>query len=490
VIQGLGLSGVRLREAAVDLARNETLTRLVGLGDDAVRACSRPNESLYPFQWNWDSSIVSMGYADLGATDRALAELVSLHSAQHPSGLLPHIAFSDDAASLARYFPGPDVWGDLRGIDGRAISGITQPPVSGIALGHLAERGLDVQSPIVRDLIERIHAHHQWWMRARNPMGDGNVVVLHGWSTGRDNAPEVLTLYSQAHMPARVGVGALRKDLGHGVAASSRPTDWYYERAVGIADTGVALGGWDDPTLAARMPMQLSDPMVAALLAGSAHDLATVAERAGMHRIAEESTQIADEVAGALRRRASSDGTIHALDVRAGRIMDEHLTIATPMTSWAPGMPDEVIRRNAQLVKDGELAGEHGVLSASRTDEFYDAARYWQGPSWPHMDELISQGLRRAAAEPGRGELARREAIAAADALDERVARAIEADGVPEYRHAETGVGVGKRGMSFSSAAMIMHARRTGAEGLDEALAAWRAQSPWEDSMHPVLAPS
>lgn len=467
----------RMVGAALDLARNEVVARTA----TGFRAHTKPNVDLYPFLWDWDSAIVAMAFSDLGIPERGLAELRSLHAAQHESGLVAHIAFSRAESDLARYFPGPDVWGGLHGRDGRPISGITQPPVSGIALRSLVEHGIDPESPGVRDLAIRIDEHHRWWMRERDPAGDGNVVVLHGWSTGRDNAPEVLDLYRGNDIPVRRGVGALRRDLAHGVSADSRPTDEYYERSIGLADRGVELGGWTSPGLAARMPMQLSDPLVAALLAGSAADLAFVARVAGLPRIADSSAHIAQRVTGALAARATSDGAIHAVDVRRGRLLDQHKTITTPMTAWAPGLPDSVLAHNAQLIHDGDLGGAHGVLTTARDSAWFDPQRYWQGPSWPHMDELVARGLQRSASEPGRSPEVRRTVHDAITELDARTSAAILRDGSPEYRHADTGVTVGKQHMSFSSGSQIMHARRGGHhdEALRRAADAYREASVW-----------
>lgn len=471
-----GINTTRLVEAAQTLVRNQFIDEVGTGAQRVVRMATRPNEHLYPFVWDWDSALVANAFAEAGAPRRALAELATLHGAQHDSGLVAHIAFMNNADDLARYFPGPDAWGGLVGRDGRSISGISQPPISGIALRRAFEAGGEADTPIIRELVDRIHDHHRWWLRARNPAGDGNVEVLHGWATGRDNAPEVLALMRADDMPVRSGVQALRRDLSHGVDPASRPDEWYYARAVGLADAGVARGGWSDPTLAARMPFRLADPMVGALLAASSHDVGTVARRLGMTQVADEAAEISSKVSSALTARMLPDGTIPAIDMRTGAALVDHTTIAQPMVAWAPGMDEQALLRAARLVDDGgALAGEHGVLSAAQTDRFYDPQRYWLGATWPHMDELVARGLQRAADEPGRSPDVRAALLRAVDSLDARVSAAINRWGTPEYRHAETGETAGKVGMSFSSGAMLMHASRRGAPGLDDAMAAWRS---------------
>jgi len=93
-----------------------------------------PNGRVYPFQWNWDSAFVSLGFAAMDL-DRAWRELETLFAGQWPDGLLPHIIFWQDDAG---YFPGPAVWAT-----GRIppTSGITQPPIAASAVLALWKAG-------------------------------------------------------------------------------------------------------------------------------------------------------------------------------------------------------------------------------------------------------------------------------------------------------------------------------------------------------------
>src|SRR5919109_754463 len=94
-----------------------------------------PTDRLYPFQWNWDSAFVAMGFATYDI-DRAYRELERLVEGQWDDGMIPHIVFH---AASDTYFPGPEVWGTKHRM---ATSGITQPPVFGIALRAVYEEAL------------------------------------------------------------------------------------------------------------------------------------------------------------------------------------------------------------------------------------------------------------------------------------------------------------------------------------------------------------
>ena len=89
-----------------------------------------PTDRLYPFQWNWDSGFVAMGWATFDEA-RGFREIERLLEGQWEDGLVPQIVFhapSDD------YFPGPDVWGTRRT---PPTSGITQPPILATAVRRM-----------------------------------------------------------------------------------------------------------------------------------------------------------------------------------------------------------------------------------------------------------------------------------------------------------------------------------------------------------------
>ena len=51
-----------------------------------------PCQGLYPFQWNWDSGFIALGYAHFNI-EAAVSEIKTLLDAQWSNGFIPHIVF-------------------------------------------------------------------------------------------------------------------------------------------------------------------------------------------------------------------------------------------------------------------------------------------------------------------------------------------------------------------------------------------------------------
>ncbi len=146
--------------------------------------------------------------------------------------MIPHIVFH---APSDTYFPGQEVWGTRHKIP---TSGITQPPVLGIALRSLYESavvaaaGAQLDEALIsrtRTLLRAAIRSHEWWLRARDPDVRGVVAILHPWESGSDNSPawdEAL-----ARVPIHTTTVIKRKDTGH-VDASMRPSDTDYMRFI------------------------------------------------------------------------------------------------------------------------------------------------------------------------------------------------------------------------------------------------------------------
>ena len=63
-----------------------------------------PTDRLYPFQWNWDSAFVAMGWATFDEA-RALTEVERLLEGQWDDGLVPQIGEGEVPMIVAPLIP-------------------------------------------------------------------------------------------------------------------------------------------------------------------------------------------------------------------------------------------------------------------------------------------------------------------------------------------------------------------------------------------------
>ncbi|KLK91368.1 neutral trehalase [Microvirga vignae] len=400
-----------------------------------------PTDRLYPFQWNWDSAFVAMGFATFDI-DRAYRELERLIEGQWEDGMIPHIVFH---APSDTYFPGADVWGTRHRIP---TSGITQPPVFGMALRFIHDAAVAAGR---QDALERTRPlfaaalrSHRWWMKARDPERRGLVAILHPWESGSDNSPawdEAL-----ARVPTTTTTQIRRKDTGH-VDAAMRPRDVDYQRFIHLVDTYRDCG-WNPEKQWASAPFKVADVQMTGILARATADLIRlaavlgaqdeVAELSEMHRLLTEG--LGRRWRDSLRRFVSLDlvsGEDIEAPTQAGFIPlvavtldgQQRAAVAAEIARWCDGM----------------------VVSLPSTAPFspaFEPKRYWRGPVWAVINWLMADGLRANAMNELAG------------SLERGTVWAIEQAGFCEYFDPTTGEGLGGNTFSWTAAAYLVLSRR------------------------------
>ncbi len=396
-----------------------------------------PTEGLYPFQWNWDSAFVAMGFATFDLS-RAYRELERLVEGQWDDGMIPHIVFHAPSDS---YFPGPDVWGTKHSV---ATSGITQPPVFGVALAHLhraaaaaKDREAMARTPA---LFEAALRSHRWWLAARDPNGTGLVSILHPWESGSDNSPAFDD--ALARVPAQTTTPIRRKDTGH-VDPAMRPRDVDYRRFIRLVDTYRECG-WDAQRQWAQAPFKIADVQMTAILARATADLAGIAaelgfaaahgELAGMGRRLEAG--LSSRWRPTLSRFVSLD-LISGEDIAAPTQACFMPLIALTLTPAQRGAVAAEIRRWC----DGLALG---LPSTAPDSSSFEPKRYWRGPVWAVVDWLIADGLRANGLDALAGEIE--------GGLLDAIGRA----GFCEYFDPTSGEGLGGGAFSWTAAAYLV----------------------------------
>ncbi len=400
-----------------------------------------PTHGLYPFQWNWDSAFVAMGFA-VYDVDRAYRELERLIEGQWDDGMIPHIVFH---APSDTYFPGPEVWGTNHRVP---TSGITQPPVFGMALRHVHEAAVAGSLPQAQArsqaLFQAALRHHRWWLRARDPDRTGLVAILHPWESGSDNSPAWDTAFARVATSTTTAIR--RRDTGH-VDSAMRPRDIDYQRFIHLVDLYRECG-WDPARQWAKAPFKIAEIQMTSILARSTADLLVLADQLGTAEEKSELREMLDHLAAGLARRWRPQlNRFVSLDLISGEDI-ETPTQAGFMPLLAVPLDDAQRKAVREEITRWCEAVALAVPSTPPFSPAFEAKRYWRGPVWAVINWLIADGLR----------LNRLEDLART--IEQGTIRAIEQKGFFENFDPLTGEGGGGDAFSWTAAAYLVLSRR------------------------------
>jgi hypothetical protein len=343
-----------------------------------------PTDRLYPFQWNWDSAFVAMGWATFDEA-RGFTEVERLLEGQWDDGMVPQIVFhapSDD------YFPGPSVWGVRHA---PPTSGITQPPVLATAVRHVLDVARDRTAAEARvaTIYPRLLASHRWWEQARDPSRSGLVTVLHPWETGMDNSPAWDS--ALARVPTDTVTTVQRRDTTH-VDASMRPRAEEYQRFIHLVDL-FRDAGWHPERMLAASPFRLADIATNAILLRAERDLLTLARRFG-------SGGEAVGIAGRIARMEAAMGRLwsarHGLFLSLDQIGGTPIETATSaglLPLYAGAVDAARAQAMAATLRHWAEKVRWLVPSTAPDEASFDALRYWRGPVWAVVNWMIADGL-------------------------------------------------------------------------------------------------
>ncbi len=401
-----------------------------------------PTSRLYPYQWNWDSAFVALGFMTFDM-DRAWREIEMLFEGQWDDGMVPHILFRRDDPD---YFPGPSVW--QAGKPSLPSSGHSQPPVAATVVRTLVEAGGGESELRGRILFGNIMAYHRWFHRERDPEQSGVIGIVHPWESGRDNSAD----WDDALMRVQVAPDLghyQRRDTNH-IDAEERPKQAQYDRYLTLVKFG-RDSGWNHENIARNGPFLVADPGIQFILMRADRDLLALAEHFGK---ADE----ADEIRAWLKRsEAGTDqlwnqdmSAFCARDLRTGDFSGA-ITSASALAFYAGAGSAE--QRAAMVEHLNRIADQvdYALPSLDPAHPRFEPKRYWLGPVWMIMNYMISRGL----AEAGHAALAER--------IRSDSRRLIEAQGFYEYFHPKTGEGCGGNDFSWTAAMWLAWAGHDGA---------------------------
>jgi mannosylglycerate hydrolase len=390
-----------------------------------------PTKGLYPYQWNWDSVFVALGFATFDQ-DRAWREIEMLFEGQWRDGMVPHILFRKDDPS---YFPGPSVWGT----DGGPLpsSGHSQPPVAASVIRDLVDadpsgRALERAAALLPGLMR----WHRWFLSYRDPKSQGVLAVIHPWESGRDNLPD----WDDALRAVEVKdiEPYERKDTSH-VDPAMRPHKEDYDRYLSIMSACRNVG-WDPAEVAKTCPFFVADPGITFIFLRANRDLLNLAERLGKtEEVAEIQNWIARMETGAKTLWHDELKAHVAVDQRTGK-MTNGISSASFLALYA-GLADEHTISSLQAHFDRIASKVRYLMPSYDPDhESYEPLRYWRGPVWAMINYMIARGFAEA------GDAVRAEKLRA------DTAALIETSGFAEYFSPETAEGAGGGTFSWTAA--------------------------------------
>jgi len=385
---------------------NELASRAQAIlhGNDRGGYTVPTSSGLYPAQWNWDSCLVALGFAQYDMP-RAWQEVATLFSGQWKNGMVPSILFHGDDST---YFPNSKIW---QCGDAVPSSGITQPAVAATVVRYLFERSepSDGKRWLAR-LVPKLLASHRWFYSARDPDGTGLVSIIHPWESGMDNSP--IWDEALADVPPGPSVAHLRKDTSF-AQTSVRPTGPEYDRYINLV-VSYREASYEPATIWRAAPLLIADIGFNAILQRANHDLLHL-----LHGIDDQ--EAADEVAGMIKattaaletRWSEPDGIYCSRNTRRGRdIVKPGIGCLLPVYADAG-----TLARHPALgtqLEEWLNKVKFGVPSFEPGRPEFEPRRYWRGPVWLVVNWMLIDGLRQNGAA-GLAERIRRDSLALVD---------------------------------------------------------------------------
>jgi hypothetical protein len=353
-----------------------------------------PTDKLYPFQWNWDSGFVSIGFANYNI-DLAINEISSLLSGQWENGMIPHIIFHSETEKT--YFPNWDFWDSHVNVgapQSPKTSGITQPPVLGFALECLLNKHLNNEkvTNFVKSAFPKIKKYHEFWYKYRDPNREGLVFIFHPWESGRDNSPiwdDALSLIDlkNADIP-----NYTRRDTSI-ADASERPTSTQYDQYVYLLQLG-KKHQYDGKGIAEESEFLIQDSLINAMLISSNQSLINIGKRLNIDtaEIEEWHQQSIKTYNEKLWNQSLANYT--GYDLRQEKQFP-YWEIGGMAALYA-GIPNTARAENMKTYLSNLKNNNYLIVPSFDVHHpLYDSKRYWRGPIWPQMNWLIYHGLKK-----------------------------------------------------------------------------------------------
>lgn len=353
-----------------------------------------PCEGLYPFQWNWDSGFIAIGFSHFDIA-KAEKEIATLLDAQWENGFLPHIVFHNESDS---YFPGPDFHqSHLHPQASKKFktTGLTQPPVTGFVLQELYRIAEDKEAILgfIEKQINKVFKNHAYLYENRDPHNEGLVYIYHNWESGTDNSPAWDSIWQTMQDIPKYTFE--RRDTTH-VDSSQRPSNEEYNYYIHLIEIA-KKHNYSDEKIAELSPFLVQDPLFNAMLIrsnealialykllGNAQDEIVQLKSWQQKSIARFNDKLFDEDLGAY---------IH-YDLRNKKPI--RMITSSSFTPLFSNIPDEERAKVLINTLTKNFGEENFYLCASfdPSNPMFNPRKYWRGPVWINLNWLLYYGLK------------------------------------------------------------------------------------------------
>ena len=361
-----------------------------------------PASGMYPHQWLWDSCFIAIGKRHYDV-DRAKQELLSLTRGQWANGMMPNMILSK-MGSRVRHGNVWRSWLNPNAPEGVVTSGITQPPMLAEAVIRIGQKlNKTERHNWYRIMYPVLIAYHQWLYDDRDPHSEGLVLQIHPWETGLDNTPPWMQELIEHQLPLWIRtVNKLRLEPLINILRS----DTKFVHPSQRLSTLEALALFSVQRRLRRKNYDTTRILTHSLFA---------IEDATFNAIFIRANDLLIEIAKELRKKIPENlmDNINKTKDSYEQLWDQYSnqyysrefvthrlikvpSIATLMPLYAGSISNERASRLVKLIEDPHQFGtNYPIPTVPLSSEWFQAHRYWQGPTWINTNWLIIDGLRR-----------------------------------------------------------------------------------------------
>jgi hypothetical protein len=405
---------------------------------------------LYPHQWLWDSCFVAIGLRHEDP-QRAAREIANLVHGQWANGMMPHMIFS----KAREYRLDRESWRSWLSPfapDKLSTSGITQPPVLADAVVKVgAKMNATDRREFYHYMYEPLVAYHTWLYAERDPHSEGLTLQIHPNEVGMDNTPPWVQQLYEHNRPwwiaaiEKLGldpfINFIRRDTrrvnpGQRISNMEALLLWDVVRRL-------RRKHYDIDKILHRTLFATEDITFNSILIRNNAQLRSIASFL-KYKLPTELVADMKHTEEALKE-LYDPGTkqYYSRDFITHKLIKEP-SIGALMPLYAGSVSKERAAELVELLKDHKQFWlHHPVPSVPLSSRFFNAERYWQGPTWVNTNWLIIDGLERYGYKEE-----------AAD-LRQRTIAMVESAGCYEYFSPIDGKGLGAENFSWTAALIV-----------------------------------